>query len=193
MNHPAQPACARAERPRLSPPRRRRAALLPAFASLSLLVALAGCATSPDPRDGGFVSGVVGLSGGYQRRIDERRETLSAEQAAQRRLAVERQEVELERDAVRAELQRAEQKLAAQQRRIAAERARILALKQQSAAERARLAELKRAETRAGDAKRKLRAADVARDPLPSLQAKSRSIEQELREIDGMVTAVGGV
>jgi len=120
MNHPAQPACARAERPRLSPPRRRRAALLPAFASLSLLVALAGCATSPDPRDGGFVSGVVGLSGGYQRRIDERRETLSAEQAAQRRLAVERQEVELERDAVRAELQRAEQKLAAQQRRIAA-------------------------------------------------------------------------
>jgi len=193
MNHSALSVCARAERPRLSPPRRRRAALLPAFASLTVLGALAGCATSPDPRDGGFVSGVVGLSGGYQRRIDERRETLSAEQAAQRRLAVERQDVEMERDAVRAELQRAEQKLAAQQQRIAAERARILALKQQSAADSARLTELKRAETRAGDAKRKLRAADVARDPLPSLQAKSRSIEQELREIDGMVTAVGGV
>lgn len=128
-----------------------------------------------------------------ERRIDERQETLSAEQVAQRRLAIERQAVEAERDAVRGELQRAEQRLAAQQRRIAAERARILASERKSAADRARLAALGRAAARAGDAERKLQQADTARDPLPSLQAKTRNIQQELSEIDGMVDAGGGV
>jgi len=193
MSHSLQPARTRGDRLRRRSPRRYGVALVVLF-QLTLVAALVGCATSADPRDGGFVNGIVGLGGGgYQRRIDERRDTLSAEQAAQRQLAIEQREVEAERDAVRGELQRAEQRLAAQQRRIAAERARILALEQKSAADRARLAELKRAEARAGDAERKIRQADAARDPVPSLQAKSRSIQQELSEIDETIAAVGGV
>ena len=41
--------------------------------SACLPVWLAGCATSADPHEGGFVSGVVGLAGGgYQQRVAER-------------------------------------------------------------------------------------------------------------------------
>jgi chromosome segregation ATPase len=41
-------------------------------AILTTLLLLAGCATSPDPAQGGFISGVNGLiSGGYRQRIDQ--------------------------------------------------------------------------------------------------------------------------
>jgi septal ring factor EnvC (AmiA/AmiB activator) len=48
---------------------------------------LAGCVSS-DPRQGGFVSGVVGIAGGgYQARIDARERELDALQRHQARLA----------------------------------------------------------------------------------------------------------
>jgi chromosome segregation ATPase len=55
----------------------------PALMVAGLLV-LAGCATSPDPARGGFVSGVSGLlSGGYDRRIAEQSSDLDRMRAQQ--------------------------------------------------------------------------------------------------------------
>lgn len=155
---------------------------------------LAGCATSGDPHEGGFVNGVIGLGGGgYQRRLDERQSTLDSERAEQRRLGIEQREAEAERDAVRRELSRAQQRLASQQQRISAERARIQALQTQTAADRARLAQLNRAQQRAAEASRSIKKAEPARDPLPSLEAKTRDIKREIQGIEDVVGTVSGV
>jgi hypothetical protein len=155
---------------------------------------LSGCATSDDPREGGFVNGIIGLGGGgYQRRLDEREAILSAERAEQRRLAIEQQEVEAERDAVRRELNRAQQRLAAQQQRIAAEQSRIRALRRQSAADRARLAKLDQAKKRASSLSRTIEGADPAREPLRGLEAKTRNINREIDQIADAVGIISGV
>jgi predicted nucleic acid-binding Zn-ribbon protein len=51
---------------------------------ISGLLLLAGCATSPDPAKGGFISGLNGLvSGGYNRRIAEQSSELDQMRAQQ--------------------------------------------------------------------------------------------------------------
>jgi hypothetical protein len=75
---------------------------------------LAACATSDNPADGGFLSGVSGLSSGtYDARIDERTATVAAEQERQAALS--------------AELAALEGELATQQRRITERRAQAAA------------------------------------------------------------------
>jgi chromosome segregation ATPase len=162
------------------------------FAFLAL-TQLAGCATSGDPHQGGFINGIVGLSGGYQRRLDERETILSGERAEGRRLETEQRRLEAERDAVRNELDRAQRRLAAQQQRIAAERARIQALRRQTATDRARLAELSQAQGRARAVNRTIEQADPTRDALPGLEAKTRDINREIDEIDAAVGIISGV
>jgi chromosome segregation ATPase len=157
------------------------------------LTQLAGCATSGDPHEGGFINGIVGLSGGYQRRLDERETILSGERAEGRRLETEQRRLEAERDAVRNDLDRAQRRLAAQQQRIAAERARIQALRRQTAADRARLAELNKAQGRARAVNRTIKQADPARDALPGLEAKTRDINREIEEIEAAVGIISGV
>ena len=50
----------------------------------SLLLLLAGCATSPDPTQGGFISGVNGLlSGGYDQRVASQQQELDSMRAQQ--------------------------------------------------------------------------------------------------------------
>lgn len=75
---------------------------------------LAACATSENPADGGFLSGVSGLSSGtYDARIEERTAAVETEQARQAALS--------------AELAALEGELAAQQRRIVERRAQAAA------------------------------------------------------------------
>jgi hypothetical protein len=58
--------------------------------SCGVFIALAGCAVSDNPADGGFLSGVTGLSSGtYDQRIDERTAAVETEQARQAQLAAE--------------------------------------------------------------------------------------------------------
>lgn len=46
--------------------------------------AVAGCIkTNPDPSRGGLLNGFKGLQGGYDKRIEDLREELAAEEAAQ--------------------------------------------------------------------------------------------------------------
>jgi chromosome segregation ATPase len=53
-------------------------------------LALAACDVSPDPADGGFLSGIVGVvGGGYQSRIDALEAQLAADQARANALASE--------------------------------------------------------------------------------------------------------
>jgi len=68
---------------------------------------LPGCAVSPDPAQGGFISGVNGLlSGGYDRRIAEKSSELN-------RMRVEQTTAEAEASNANAELAQREQSVAA--------------------------------------------------------------------------------
>lgn len=163
------------------------------LAAAALAVVLGGCASSPDPHDGGFVSGVIGLAGGgYQRRVDDRTATYQGELDAQTRLKAEARALEQERDAVRGELGRAQARLAEQERRIAAERARIAAARQRSAADQARLARLDQAQSRVASTRAAVRAVDPSAQPVPDLKARTADIKGDLAEIDDLVGVVAG-
>jgi hypothetical protein len=178
-------ACARAAAPALQ-----RAGLGLAFA---LPLWLGGCATSPDPHQGGFVSGVVGLAGGgYQRRIDEREATYRGELSAQERLAAQARELERERAQVRSDLGRANARLAALESRVKRERALLAAQGKGTAASRAQRERLDRAESQIVVAKGQLRSIRPNEQPVPDLKARARALDAELNEIDGMVGTVSG-
>lgn len=49
----------------------------PRAAILSACLLASGCATTADPHEGGFISGVVGTSGGYQKRVKAREAELA--------------------------------------------------------------------------------------------------------------------
>jgi predicted nucleic acid-binding Zn-ribbon protein len=54
------------------------------------LLGLAACQTTTDPAEGGFISGVSGISSGaYQARIDEREAAVASEQARKAELEAE--------------------------------------------------------------------------------------------------------
>lgn len=66
-------------------------------ASLAILL-LGGCATTDDPREGGFFSGVAGInSGTYDRRIQDREQHLQAERDENYRLQDQSRRLEQEK------------------------------------------------------------------------------------------------
>lgn len=158
----------------------------------SVSVCLVGCATSADPHEGGFVSGVVGLAGGgYQRRVDEREGVHQGELDAQQRLKAQARALEQERAEVRGDLARAQARLASQERRIAQERSRLRTVGQTTATQ-ASLHQLDLAQARVATAKGQLRGAQPDEQPVTDLKARSQGIQKELDQIDSMVSVVSG-
>ena len=65
------------------------------FSALASALLLTACQTTDDPREGGFIGGVGGLSSGaYERRIQEREDSLERLKSIQREL--EKQQSDLE-------------------------------------------------------------------------------------------------
>ncbi len=152
---------------------------------------LAGCATSADPHEGGFVSGVAGLAGGgYERRIEQRQGSYQHEVDAQQRLRVQARALEQERGQVRSDLARARERLASQERRIAQQRARLGA--ERSGAAQADLRRLDRAQAQVASTKAQLGTVRLDEQPVSDLKTRARDIQKELDEIDTMVGVVGG-
>lgn len=80
---------------------------------------LAACTISDDPADGGFASGVAGLSSGtYQDRVDQKQATADAETARQA-------DLQAQLGALQGEYQRARLELAQARSRVAASGAAI--------------------------------------------------------------------
>lgn len=147
---------------------------------------LAGCATSPDPHQGGFVNGLVGLAGGgYERRIEDREQTYRAELTAQDQLQAQARQLERERAAVRSELDQASQRMRALEARIQRER-RLLAA-QRSEAARANRVKLDQAEKRLGTVKTALGGIDLDAQSIDTSKHSVRSLENQLSEIDSLV------
>ncbi len=160
--------------------------------SAGLSVIVAGCATSADPHEGGFVSGVVGLAGGgYQRRVDDREGVHQGELDAQQRLKAQARSLEQERAQVSGDLARAQARLASQERRIALERSRLRA-EGKGPATQASLRQLDQAQARVSSTKDQLRGVRPDDQPVTDLKTKSQGIQKELDEIDSMVSVVSG-
>ena len=160
--------------------------------SAGLSVCVAGCATSADPHEGGFVSGVVGLAGGgYQRRVDDREGVHQGELDAQQRLKAEARALEQERAQVKGDLTRAQARLASQERKIAQERARLRAEGKGSGTQES-LRRLDEAQARVASTKNGLRGVRPDDQPVSDLKTRSQGIQKELEEIDSMVSVVSG-
>jgi len=161
------------------------------FLMASMAVWITGCATSADPREGGFVSGVAGLAGGgYERRIEQRQGSYQSEVDAQQRLKAQAHALEQERGQVRSDLARARERLASQERRIAQQRARLGA--ERSGAAQADLRRLDQAQAQVASTKAQLGTVRLDDQPVSDLKTRTRDIQKELDEIDTMVGVVGG-
>ncbi|MBV5275430.1 MAG: hypothetical protein JZU52_17915 [Lamprocystis purpurea] len=161
------------------------------MATAGLALVLGGCATSPDPHQGGFVSGIVGLAGGgYQRRIDEREGTYQGERDAGQQLKAQARELEQERAAVRSDLKRANARLADLEQRLARQRAALKA--QGAAANRAEAQRLAKAQARVAGTKGSLRSIRPEDQSVAELKARSQAVARDLDEIDTLVAAVRG-
>ncbi len=156
---------------------------------VGVAVWLAGCATSDDPHQGGFLSGVAGLAGGgYQRRVDEREGTFRGELSAQQQLQAEARSVEQERAAVRSDLNRANARLADLERRLAQQRAMLRASGGQSAQRR----RLDQAQVQITRTKGALRGVHPDQQPVGDLKAHAVAIQRDLDQIDSLVGTVSG-
>jgi hypothetical protein len=150
------------------------------------------CATSDDPREGGFVSGIVGLTTGtYQARIDEKEAVYGSELSDQRRLKAEAERIRRERAAVQANLRSSENRLAGLERAIRQERTALEQEAGSSSATEERVWQLEAAQQRLSSTK--LRLTDARRQSLPVSDARVESeiIESELDELDDIVALLG--
>lgn len=155
-----------------------------------IALTMSGCATNPDPSEGGFINGIVGLAGGgYQRRIEANERVYRDEVQQQERLSREAQTLEQERAAVRSELNQATDRLRALEQRIQQQRTRIAA--QRAANRRQQEQQLARAQTKLSQAKTSLGSIKVENADDRSLEttkAQVRLLESQLAEIDELAT-----
>ena len=168
---------------------RRRPGRSRGAAGMAAALWLAGCATSEDPHQGGFVSGIVGLAGGgYQRRIDDREGAYQGELSAQQRLQAQARDLERERAAVRTDLNRSQARLADLERRLAQQRAQLRTAGGQSA----QLRRLNEAQAQVTRTKGALRGVHPDQQPVGDLKARAAAIQRDLDQIDDLVGTVSG-
>ena len=171
---------------------RRRFPVAPVGALL-LPLCLSGCATTDDPRQGGFVSGVVGLtSGGYERRISERERSYRMEVDEQQRLIAEAEALRRERARVESELNQANRRLASLDRKVRQTRAQIAREQGSSAAGRQKLQRLDATDAKIARVRGELDDTRSGETPVNELAARSTEINRELDEIDTLVGVVSG-
>lgn len=148
------------------------------FLPLATAFLLSACATSSDPHDGGFISGVSNLvSGGYQDRIDQREAqvgSLNAEQAQlqARASAIRQEQAQVDRDlaAARGQLSRLD-------RRIADLRSRV------SGADATRLS----------DAERQLARARLKADQASNPGRSANDRAADVADLQRVLNSVGGL
>ncbi|MBI3452242.1 MAG: hypothetical protein HY057_05300 [Rhodospirillales bacterium] len=157
---------------------------LSALAVCSAL-ALAACeTTSDDPNRGGYFGGVGGLSGQYQRNIDERKRALENEQ--DKNLALERAATRREQEAaaVQKQLAEAQTQLAALDRDVAELKKKLAEARRKAGADTARLTQMQRqvAELEAAIEREKLgfgNEAERARQ-IEALRVRKKALEEEI-------------
>lgn len=86
--------------------------MIRALFAVGLLCLFYGCATTDDPHEGGLISYMVHGEDAYQKRLEEKQITLSAEQENQRQAVEATSQLEREKQAKLAELSRQRKQMA---------------------------------------------------------------------------------
>jgi chromosome segregation ATPase len=168
--------------------------LIPFTAVSAMLLLLAGCATSPDPAQGGFISGVNGLmSGGYDQRVaaqsmelDRMRAQQAAAQATANQAQVTLAARERSLDTLRGDVARLERSLRDAQAKAARQRAQNASL---SDRDRQLMTDLDRSKARLAGLQEQLRANptpqeyDAVQKEYLDLRTTVTALNQELNEV----------
>lgn len=179
---------------------------LRALLAVALLPAmLGGCATTDDPREGGMIGGIGGLSSGrYEERVQSRQSSLESLRAARAEIQTEQSSLESQKTTSQRRLQAERKKLAAIESETHELSGRVRSLKSEDAQRQAQIADLKR---RMADLEGRIQTAsrtqgadalegtgtptsdpDVRRQ---QLEAQRRQLEQEYRLLSDMYLKLG--
>jgi tetrahydromethanopterin S-methyltransferase subunit G len=154
---------------------------------------LCGCATTDDPHQGGFVSGVVGLtSGGYEKRISAREHSYETELGEQQRLIAEADALRRERARVQADLNQANRRLASIEQKVRQARSQIARERRTSGSVQQQQRRLDATEAKIAEVRSTLDETRPGEQPVSLLAVRSREINKELDEIDTLVAVVAG-
>ena len=136
----------------------------------------AGCQTTGDPREGGFISGVAGVSGGgYQQMVDKTQAELDAEEDVRRDLQAKYGDRRSESDRLAAKLEELGSRLASLQGNVADLETRVAAA--QSEKKRREYDALQR---RVAAADQKARAIKVSNALEPAKQTETDALERSI-------------
>jgi len=153
-----------------------------AVITIILAVSIAGCATSSDPRQGGFFGGLYGLSSGaYEDRINTQKKELARQQEVNRDLQENSKMLEREAESQDRKLATEQQRLAIMKKKLLGLELEIDRLNAKSAQQKREMATLKH---RINDLRRRLDSQQSALDKLDNgrsedLPERYRLLQQE--------------
>jgi chromosome segregation ATPase len=153
---------------------------------------LTACATTDDPHQGGFFSGVQNLAtGGYQQRIDSREQTLQQQYSEGSRLSARADTLRAERDRNQRELAAASSQVAQLEASLNRYRASIRRQHNLRTADRATLT---RSENELSRVKAQLKQAEQQQQvrPVEDVRSDTQAIQQRLTELSKLVEGLGG-
>jgi predicted nucleic acid-binding Zn-ribbon protein len=150
----------------------------------ALFLALAGCQTSDDPRQGGFISGVVNLAtGGYDARVQREEDTLQTERTTRSSQQLEEEALRRERRQLTLDVAEAENRITTLERRVRQAKQRMAAAPPASDPDQAHLRHLE------GQVKAtRVRLQTVANPGRPTPEARGE-VTEILSTIDDLTAA----
>jgi len=153
---------------------------------------LGACATTDDPRQGGFFGGVQGVSSGaYDKRIQEREESLQRLDAIKQELGAEQAQLTSERERKQARLDNLQQQLSQLDRETAQLSGLLERRRSELSGDREKTARLKRdLERLRQDIARTGQKADTGR-PVAELEAERDRLEEEYRQLLDLYLELG--
>ena len=149
-----------------------------------------GCATNPDPGQGGFIDGLVGMSsGGYQGRVDQRQQNLSTVQSANAKMEEQNRTLKGDLAATKEEEQAYRDQLARLQGDMKALQSQLAKAKVKTQADLAHkkeleqnLASLNGKIAQANNSKGSVREADL-QEELNKLKAEKEKLKQQILKL----------
>ncbi|MAB12704.1 MAG: hypothetical protein CMI59_02245 [Parvibaculum sp.] len=158
------------------------------FLAVTLLASCQG--VNSDPAAGGFMNGVSGvMGGGYQQRIDEKEQVLQSEQGEHNALMDRAAALRQERAQIRYELDRSHARISKLRERIAAQKRKLDTERGRNSDAWLKLRQAERTVAKV-DHSYKVASADSDKLPVPEAKARVGSIQDDLDELDGIVSVV---
>jgi chromosome segregation ATPase len=153
---------------------------------------LSACATTDNPREGGFFGGVQGInSGAYDKRIEEREDSLQRLNAIKQELGEEQAHLSSEKQRKQARLAGLQQQLAQLDKETAQLSRQLDQRRSELAGEKAKTARLKQDLAQLRQDVASLEGRRAAGRPVAELEAERDRLEQEYRQLLDLYLELG--